>query len=60
MSEQVIQMPGVVGGDALDHARSATQELHKAISSMLAKRASVTKTEVDGVIKKANSWPGWP
>jgi len=39
--------------DALDHARTATQELHQTISRTLAKRASTSKAEVEGAIRKA-------
>ena len=52
--EQVAQKPDAVK-DALDHVRTATQELHRAISDTLAKRGSATKTEVEGVIKKAKA-----
>ncbi len=50
--EQVMQKPDAVS-DALNHVRTATQELHRAISDSLAKRTTATKAEVEGVIKKA-------
>lgn len=50
--EQGMQNPDAVG-DALNGLRTATQELHRAISDTLAKRTSATKAEVESVIKKA-------
>ena len=50
--EQVMQNPDAMS-NALDHVRTATQELHRAISDTLAKRANATKAEVESVIKKA-------
>jgi len=38
---------------ALDNIRTATQELHRAISGAIAKRTNATKAEVEGVIQKA-------
>ena len=52
--EQVAQKPDAVK-DALDHVRTATQDLHRALSETLAKRSTATKTEVEGVIKKAKA-----
>jgi prophage DNA circulation protein len=40
-------------GDALDQVRAGAQELHRAISDTLAKRASATKGEVEGLVEKA-------
>jgi ElaB/YqjD/DUF883 family membrane-anchored ribosome-binding protein len=42
----------VMQNDALDHVRTAAQELHQAISETLAKGTSATKAQVESVIKK--------
>jgi ElaB/YqjD/DUF883 family membrane-anchored ribosome-binding protein len=43
----------VMQNDALDHVRTAAQELHQAISETLAKGTTATKAQVESVIKKA-------
>lgn len=45
------EKPGASVHDALDHARTATQELHKLISAMRTRRAA--KADVEAAIKKA-------
>ena len=50
---QTMEKPQAAARDAVDNVRTATQELHKAISDTLAKRGSATKAQVDAVIKKA-------
>lgn len=50
---QVMEKPETAVQDTLEEVRTAVQELHKAISSTLAKRGNATKAEVEGVIKKA-------
>jgi len=53
MAQEQVKKPDAAVRDALDHVRTATQELHRAISETLAKRANATKAEVEGVIRKA-------
>ena len=53
--EQVMEKTAAAVRDALGHARVATQELHQAISGILAKGARATKAEVEGVIQKAKA-----
>lgn len=50
--DQAIPKPDAVN-DALNGVRTATQELHRAISDTLAKRASATRADVESVLKKA-------
>ena len=42
-------------GDALEHVRTVTQELHRAISDTLAKRSSATKAELDKLINQVKA-----
>lgn len=51
MTEQV--KPDAAVRDALEHARTLTQQLHQTISGTLAKRTGATKTDIEGAIKKA-------
>jgi len=42
-------------GDALEHVRTAAQELHQAMSNTLAKRASATKADIENLLKQAKA-----
>ncbi len=55
MSEQMTQKAEATVRDALDHARTAAQEFHQAISGVLAKRPDAKKAEIEGAIQKAKT-----
>ena len=55
MSEQMMQKAEGTVRDALDHARTAAQEFHQAISGVVVKRPDAKKAEVESAIQKAKT-----
>ena len=55
MSQEPIVEPGGSMQDDLDRVRDATQQLHQAISSLLAKRAAATRVDAEDFIRQAKA-----
>ena len=51
--EKVRAEPQVSIRDSLDNVRTATQQLHKSISSALARRSQATSADIEALAKKA-------
>ena len=50
-----MEKPGTSRGDGLDRIRTATQELHQAISDTLTKHANASKAEVESLVEQAKA-----